>query len=635
MSTVIRPGARNDPATRWFAEARFGMFIHFNPEYQVARRHGVKFSDYPRIESLILREVNPERFSAAKWLDVAEQAGCRYVAYVAKHGPGFCWWDTKTTDFKITRTAFGRDVLREVSAECQRRGMPLEVYLNPGEWHNRHMPRYEGGWGVRSWPREDDDPCWDRAYEYMAAQLTEILTGYGPIAGIWFDGSDHSEIQWRGRKLYYLIKRLQPNCLVNDRCGYGDYLTPEFHMREDVDWRNYLVEQCTPASADWQWSADDWRRSAVDIVDELVRMAGCGSNYLLNVGPRPDGLIDDSEAQRLAAVGRWLKANGDAIYGSEPVRLDGMPDWIRATRPAGRPDVLHVLLRQWPRTSRVYVPGVHTAPAEARLLGGPALRAQLAEGGMGLVVDGLPGDPGDAFVKVLRLEFAGPAAVWEAAPPVRIEAVTSIVGNRPTPLPVTSARVDGVAIKYYQHSIRELLPPDAALVYKDGAAPCEITTDMHAIAGRILQVRGDRHATINWSRLGQRVVWTVQLAAAVKVRVRIRLRCSHQHAGSRYTIRCGAAELHGSIRGNPADHGRMSQPDWWKGYFQLPFIWEDAGGIELPAGRNDLVMEIDEMPYGCFFADVAGLRIVPDGVSDLADPGPLTETITDQQGALS
>jgi len=620
LHTAVHPAARNDSAARWFAEARFGMFIHFNPEYQIARRHQVKFSDYRRIESLILREVNPEKFSAARWLDVAEQAGCRYVAYVAKHGPGFCWWDTKTTDFKITRTAFGRDVLREVSDECQRRGMPLEVYLNPGEWHNPYMPRYEGGWGVRSWARDNDEPSWDKTFDYMATQLNEILTGYGPIAGIWFDGSDHCETQWRGRKLYDLIKRLQPACLVNDRCGYGDYLTPEFHMREDVDWRKYLVEQCTPASEDWQWSPNDWRRSAVDLVDELVRMAGCGSNYLLNVGPRPDGLIDESEVERLAVIGRWLKTNGEAIYASEPVRLDGMLESMRATRPAGRPDVLYVLVRQWPRTSRLYVPGVHAAPAEARLLGGPKLRAQMANGEVGLIVDGLPGDPGDAFVKVVRLEFAGPAAVWEAAPTARVEVVTPVADDRPTPLPITAARVGGVAVKYYQHAIRELLPPDAALVYDQGAAPCEIATDMHEIAGRILQVRGDQHATINWSRLGQTVVWTVEVPAAMKMRIRVRLRCSHQHAGSRYTMRCGAVELHGIVRGNPAEHGRMSQPDWWKGYYKLPFAWEDAGEMELPAGRHDLVMAIDDMPYGCFFADVAALRAVPAGVEDVESP---------------
>jgi hypothetical protein len=490
--------------------------------------------------------------------------------------------------------------------------MPLAGYLNPGEWHNRHLPLYEGGWGMRNWRRDDDDPSWDKTYDYMAAQLTEILTQYGPIAGLWFDGSDHCEPQWRGRKLYELIKRLQPDCLVNDRCGRGDFLTPEFHMREDVDWRRYLVEQCTPVSEDWGWRDGKWHRSAVDLVDELVRMAGCGSNYLLNGGPRPDGRMDEGEEERLAAVGRWLRTNGEAIYATEPIRLDGMPEWMRATRPVGAADTLYVHLRQWPRTSQVSIPGVRAVPKEVRLLGGPALGARLHKSGNAVVLDGLPGDPGDAFVKVLRLRFSGRWPVWEEVPPPRTEVVTPLAEERPTPLPITSARTEGVGLKYYQHAIRELTPPDAALVYDPGLPlPGGVITDMHEIGRQVTRVRGDRYATINWSRLGQLIVWTVDAPRDLKVRVQVRLRCSSQHAGSAYAIRCAGAELKATVRGNPPEHGRMGNPDWFKGYYQLPFIWEEAGELALPAGRHDLTMEIENMPYGCFFADVAALRLSP------------------------
>ena len=616
MASVIRPGARDDPAFRWFGEARFGMFIHFLPEYVLERRNGVKRSDYRRFEALVLRQVNPTRFSAGHWLDVAEGAGCRYVTFVAKHGPGFCWWDTKTTDFKVTNTPFGRDVLRELAEECGRRGMPLAVYLNPGEWHNRHMPLYEhGGWGVRNWKRDDDDPSWDKTFDYMAAQVTEILTNYEPISGIWFDGSDQCERQWRGRKLYELIKGLQPACLVNDRCGYGDFLTPEYHMREDVDWRRYLVEQCTPASEGWGWDDRSWQRSAVDLVDELVRMAGCGSNYLLNVGPRPDGLIDEGEADPLMAIGRWLRTNGEAIYATEPVRLDGMAEWMRATRPAagdGPRQTLYVHLRRWPRTSRLTIPGVRGVPQEVQLLGGAVLKAQMDASGSALVLDGLPGDPGDAFAKVLRLRFGNDWPVWESLPPARLEVVTPLAEGRPTPLPIAAARAEGTAVKYYQHAIRELVPPDAALVYDPGhPLPGGITTDLHELAERALQVRGDRHATVNFSRLGQLVVWTLDVPRAMRVKVRVRLRCSAQHAGSVYVVRCADAVLKATVRGNPPEHERLAGPDWFKGYHQLPFVWEDAGEIDLPPGRHDLTMEIDDMPYGCFFADVAALELTP------------------------
>jgi alpha-L-fucosidase len=611
VSPAVNAGSRHNPAYRWFSQARFGMFIHFCPECDLSERQGIKYSDYRRLEETMLREVNPSGFNARQWVDVAESAGCRYITWVAKHGTGFCLWDTRTTDFRITRTPFGRDLLRELSDECARRKMPLAIYMHPGEWHNRHMVRWENNWGARNWAREDDDPSWDKTFEYLAAQLTELLTNYGPIAGIWFDGSDHNEIQWRGRKLYEHIKRLQPNCLVNDRCGYGDFLTPEYHMREDVDWRNFLVEQCTPVSDNWNWNAGNWRHSAPDLVDELVRIVASGSNYLLNVGPRPDGVIDPSEAERMAAVGRWLGINGAAVYASEPVRLDGLPDTMRATRPVGSTDTVHVILRHWPRTSRVSLPGIVGVPATAQVLGGPALNASLHASGRALVLDGLPADPGDAFAKAIQLRFNGPAKVWEAPTPVRIETVTTVDANRPTVLPVSAARAEGVAVKYYQHFIRELTPPDAAFEYSQGfGLPGEIATDLHEVHARILAVRGDRHSTINWSRLGQVVVWTVVVPQTLRVRIRIRLRCSLQHAGSRYAIRCGDREMRGTVVGNPADHGTMPYPDWFKGFYKLPFVWEDAGEIDLPTGRHELIMSIEDMPHGCFFADVAALEIM-------------------------
>lgn len=159
----INPVSRVNPDLRWFGEARFGMFIHFSIASMFGEDLGYQYKhqvSYAKYEAHV-RRFNPAKFRASDWVDTAEAAGCRYITFTAKHVEGFCNWDTKTTDFKITRSPFGRDIVRELADECRRRKMPLCLYVNPDDRHSRHKPSLTDNRADRNWRRKDGDFDWE------------------------------------------------------------------------------------------------------------------------------------------------------------------------------------------------------------------------------------------------------------------------------------------------------------------------------------------------------------------------------------------------------------------------------------------------------------------------------------------
>lgn len=602
--SVVIPASRFNPDLQWFDEARFGMFIHFSIASMFGEDLGYQYKHqvpYARYEANV-RRFNPAKFRASDWVDAAEVGGCRYITLTAKHVEGFCLWDTKTSDFKITRSPFGRDIVRELADECHRRKMPLCLYVNPDDWHSRFKPSLPGNWGDRNWRRKDDDFDWEKHIRYIEGQLTELLTGYGPIAGIWFDCTNHQEHHIQGERLYRLIKRLQPKCLVNDRAKCGDFITPEWQIAEDLDGDRYLIEQCISVVEEgWGWRSDSRYRSIPECVDLLVRTAGCGSNLLLNVGPDPEGVIPAEQVERMRAIGAWLKVNGAAVYGTRAAKVAGLSDDLRLTR-NGKD--LFVILRRWPKAQHLKVPGIVSDPVFARLLGGPDLTWNRCRDG--LDVDGLPSMPSDATAKVIHLRFAGePQVVTRSAPVESTHTVPVAMAGR-TSLPVELARMEGLAVKGWRHAVSTILPPDAAFEQKPSDLPFDADQpyeDGPAIVGAV-------RAILNWRYCEESVVWTVQVPKAMRVRVRVCLRCPKVVAGSTYKISCGAKSLTAKVRGNgPME--REVRMDWWKGYHALPFVWEDAGVLQLPQGAHELSMRPTHIIWGCNFADVAGLELVP------------------------
>jgi alpha-L-fucosidase len=605
--SVINPESIRNPAFRWFAEARFGMFVHFSLASMLGKDLAVQYKDripYKDYEALA-GKFNPQRFSAREWVDLAQRAGARYIVPLAKHAEGFCLWDTDTTQFKITRTPFGRDIIRELTDECHQRDLRIMLYFNQGDWHSRHKPNRPGAWGDRFWSREDDEPDWDKHTAYTERQLEELLKRYGRIDGVWFDGTSKSEKHWRGRRLYAHIKRLQPECLVNDRAFYGDFLTPEWELTEELDSEKYLVEQCVSvASQGWGWDEKASCRSAVECVDMLVRMAGCGANLLLNVGPDREGVIPVKQAARMREIGRWLKRNGEAIYGTQGLKLVGSPDLMRATR---RGDDIYLLLRRWPEHGRIEVPGIRGLPASARLLEGPDLVFRQAGGR--LVLDGLPSAPSDALAQVIQLHFPSAPAIIRPLPKPHTITTVPLAPDQPTLLSVKHAELGGFSVKGWQHSVRRLVPPDAS--FGQGATELPAEADQPYAGEGPAPVRGI-HAIIDWRHTEQHTTWTVEASRPTRVKVRVLLRCQRRVAGSAYELRCGAQTLSATVKGNePQPNEDYVGTDWFRGFYRLPFVWEEAGEMKLPSGQSRITMQPVEIPWGSFFADVAALELTP------------------------
>jgi len=605
---IINPESRDNPNFKWFAEARFGMFIHFSLAtlfddpgelHYMANFINNNIGTYKDYEANVKR-FNPSKFSAKAWVDVAESAGCKYIVFVAKHTEGFCNWDTKTTDFKITNTPFRRDILKELADECHLRGMHLGVYLNPNEWHSPYKPNLPGNKYDRNWKRDNDEPNWEKHTKYIEMQLTEILTNYGPIDLIWFDCTFHQENHVQGKRLYKLIKSIQPNCLVNDRTKYGDFLTPEGDLNETLNSEDYLIEQCATIGNYFGYLSDDKYKSMDVLLGWLVRTAGCGSNFLLNVGPKADGMIPEPQVERMKAIGTWLKVNGNAIYGTSDVQLPNRSDDIRITRSGNN---LFIILLKWPSMEYFRISGIQTDPVSARLLGGGVLNAQRINNV--LEVTGLPPMPSDNLPKVVHLHFDKVPVVEKLARPVKIEYVIPVVSIGRTSLPVTQASLEGFTVKGWRHSVRSLTPPDAAYEQKSNDLPFDMY-ERNTPNTSVQQIK----AIVNWCWLEQSTVWNVETEKPLKVRIRICMRCPEAVGGSKYEIRVADQKIEAKVIGSGPMQKGVSYPITSKGFANLPFTWKEVGEINLPAGRCRIEMQPTDIVWGAIFMDLLGLELI-------------------------
>ena len=298
----------------WFRDARFGMFIHFGLYSTLERGEWVMH--YERIPPADYQKriafFNPSEFNARAWVDLAKAAGQRYMTITSKHHEGFCMFRTVTSGFGITHSPFGRDLIGELAAECQRQNMPLFFYFSLMDWNN---PAYKESLAPKTAVSAG-------FVDVIQTQLRELCTQYGKIAGIWFDGGwDHSPEQWHSADLISLIRGLQPGALINDRCGLpADFSTPEQelgHRPEKDDGR--LREACLTINDDWGYARTDSRYKPVSaLIQLLATAAGSDANMLLNVGPKPSGVIQREFVDRLHAMGAWLNKNGTAIYSTRP-----------------------------------------------------------------------------------------------------------------------------------------------------------------------------------------------------------------------------------------------------------------------------------------------------------------------------
>lgn len=404
-----------DPRHRWFAEARFGLFVHWGPYAAHGRGEQVLFREHldQRAYARAACAWRPEGFDASAWATVAADAGMRYAVFTTRHHDGFCLWNTDTTDYSAPRQAAGRDFVAEYVEAFRGAGLRVGLYYSLADWR---IPAY--------WADPRDDPeGWERFREVVHEQVHELLSRHGRIDVLWFDGAwPHDAASWESEKLLALARRLQPGILVNNRldCGspyrqspqalegagdsavLGDFGTPEHRIEADArrPWESCQVSTWRL----WGYAAGERWRSADVLLDMLVAAASRGGNLLLNVGPDAHGRFPPPFVDTAADIGRWMRRHGEAIYGSEAGEVC---EFVTRGWQTRRGDKLYLIIRFWDGEPTLRLAGLTTVVKRAVLLTtGQELRFdQEADE---LLLHGLPPRPPTHLFPVIRLECDGP-----------------------------------------------------------------------------------------------------------------------------------------------------------------------------------------------------------------------------------
>jgi alpha-L-fucosidase len=408
------PAPENLRAREWFQDARFGLFIHWGVYSLLAdgewvmNNRKIPAADYEKLPAFF----NPIAYDPAEWVAMAKAAGMKYITITSKHHDGFAMFDSKVTDWDIVdRTPYKKDVLKMLADECHRQGIKLFFYHSQLDWHHPdYFPRGRTGNDTG----RPNDGNFNRYIDFMNAQLRELLTNYGEIAGVWFDGWwDKPDAPWRLGETYSLIHTLRPAALIGANHHRRPFPGEDFQMFEkDLPGHNTAgfndqseigdlpLEYCDTISGAWGFNINDRKyKSTRELVHMLARAAGYDANLLLNVGPMPDGRIQPEFVARLTEVGAWLKTHGESIYGT---RKGPVPprSWGVTTR-KGSTVYVHVL--DWPDRALLLPP--LGAVKSARFLANGA-RADVRAVPEGVLLT-LPEQPIDPYDTVVAIEIDG------------------------------------------------------------------------------------------------------------------------------------------------------------------------------------------------------------------------------------
>ncbi|WP_165747890.1 alpha-L-fucosidase [Cellulophaga sp. Z1A5H] len=368
----------DDQRMEWWRDSKFGMFIHWGAYSIIGGERGTQIAgggaewamdkldytieDYEKFPEMF----NPTMFDADAWVTMAKNAGMKYIVITAKHHEGFALWDSKVSDYDvIDKAPFKRDVIKELSEACKKQGIKFCFYYSIVDWHH---PQAQGNLYPNYNISQHDDPSvvnpkFPKYYKnYMKPQVKELLTNYGDVGVVWFDGDWISDYTTEmGKDLYSYIRDIQPNTIVNNRVDKGrtgmdgmnnnpgqfagDFGTPEQEIPDtgiDSDW-----EACMTMNGSWGYkpSDTDWK-SSEDLIQKLVDIVSKGGNFLLNIGPDGFGRFPSESIRRLNAMGEWTKKNGEAIYGASASPY-AKPKWGRYTKKDG---VLYAHVFDWPET---------------------------------------------------------------------------------------------------------------------------------------------------------------------------------------------------------------------------------------------------------------------------------------------
>lgn len=455
-------GPPPDPArTAWFRDARFGLFLHWGPysaggveaSWPIMAPHWLpderrKISEEEYVA--LPKRFNPVQYDPQDWVRQAKRAGMRYMVITTKHHDGFCMFDAPGTDYKITNTPYGKDVVAMLAAACRDEQMPLGFYYSPPDMHH---PGYRDTSkpATENWNGEPSRPEWASYLDYMESHLRTLLTNYGDVAVIWFDGL-FEQGKYDPPRFHRLIHELSPATLINDRLGPGgDFVTPEQFFPEGIPIRRHgpppevtaatvdgfmkmakilprekvadlvkafsrdmyptapcpgpdefqLWETCMTMNDTWGYDPSDKNFKPVKkLIRTLVEVASRGGNFLLNVGPTGEGTFPPESQERLRKIGEWMQVNGESIYGTTYTPLQKLT-FGRSTK---KPGVVYFQVFDWP-DGKLQVSEFPASVSEVALLaGGQPLRFDQAESR--LTID-VPAQAPDPIASVLAVRTAG------------------------------------------------------------------------------------------------------------------------------------------------------------------------------------------------------------------------------------
>jgi alpha-L-fucosidase len=510
----------------WYQEAKFGLFIHWGA-YSVAGAEASWPIMAPEFSAAMFRtqisitekeyialpaQFNPVDFNPDEWVRLAQEAGMRYMVITSKHHDGFCMFDAPGTDYKITNTPYGKDICLELAQACARAGMPLGFYYSPPDMHH---PGYRDTSkpATTNWTGEPQRKAWSEYLDYMESHIRKLLTDYGDVCVMWFDGlTNHGK--YDPERFHQLVHELSPKTLINDRLGEDyDFITPEqfipkkgiparsgkpnpsmdaggdafFRMMSSLSkapivggWLRKQVEKygegtlelvkvhqepfpsperfqpwetCMTMGGSWAYNPTetDWKTSGA-LIRNLVNVVSRGGNYLLNIGPTPRGTFPPEAVDRLQHIGRWMKTSSQAIYGNAYTPLRDQP-WGQATR---KGDSLSLHIFEWPTDDKLVI---DTFPGQAysvSLLAGEGL--EFSQNGPRLEIT-LPAQPPDPDVSVVSVTIDPAEKGWReySAPVAATIAPKKYIQDQATASFLINLVVNGL-IAFFSYRTRGSIP---------------------------------------------------------------------------------------------------------------------------------------------------------------------------------
>ena len=408
--TSYTPAPENLQARQEFQDMKFGMFIHWGIYSElgegewVMHEHKIPYNSYKRLADFF----RPEDFNAKEWVQLAKIAGMKYITITSRHHDGFSMFQTKATPYNIVdATPYHKDPLMELAKECQKEGIELHIYYSLLDWGR---PDYGFGKPIVNGVPENTD--WNSYINFMKTQLTELITNYPGVKAIWFDGEwERRTVNWHFDEIYPLIHKLNPAILIGNNHHLAPFLGEDFQMFErDLPGGNKSgfsgeskisalpLETCETINNSWGFNiTDNTYKSVKNIVDYLVNAAGRNANFLLNIGPMPNGKIQTQFVDTLTKVGTWMQNHGESIYGTRGGVIAPQPWGVVTAK--GNNMYAHIL--NPPQQDYIFIPMLDKKiTAITALNGNSKIKFKQQPEGVFVYTSGIATDPYDTILKI-------------------------------------------------------------------------------------------------------------------------------------------------------------------------------------------------------------------------------------------